>query len=107
MSIPFGPSGDIDRMSLAAQLRAFNKVIREYALARSQANDRESNFAKLEGDAAREEHQRLADAAQHLFVAGEKLKAYAMVLAGNGVFVTSAELADDAALVASGMAGPY
>jgi len=107
MSVPFGNPLDMSNLSAAAQLRGFDEVIRAYVVARGKAVTADVEAVGSDDELDDDSLQRLADASQQLFTAGETLKAYAMVLSGNGVFDAAASLADDAALVDAGMIGPY
>lgn len=102
MSVPFGPDDDFANLPVPAQLRTFEETVRRYAKARTDAAKAGAAIAGGEGPPDEAIRQWLTDAGQELFLAGETLKSYAMVLSGNGVFTTCADLADQ-----GGMAGPY
>ncbi|WP_299370498.1 hypothetical protein [uncultured Tateyamaria sp.] len=107
MSMPFGPNADFEHQSLAQKLRRFDEVVALYARARVDAETCGAEIAFDPKQASDDMRQRLADASHDLFIAGETLKAHAMVLAGGGVFQAAAQFADDAGVAPTGMMGPY
>lgn len=101
MSIPFGLTDFHPDMSRAAQMRAFDEAVTAYAKARSEEFAVGQRIANAASPASDDLRQRLADAGQELFLAGEVLKAYALVLAGGDLIARSASLleADEAGAI--------
>ncbi|MEM7751766.1 MAG: hypothetical protein AAF230_00035 [Pseudomonadota bacterium] len=92
MSVPFGSIEDFTIISDAAQMRAFDEAVAAYAKARVAQDQIGREVAACTAPAPDDMRQRLADAGHELFVCGEKLKAYAMVLAGGDLIRRSADL---------------
>ena len=107
MSFPFGKATDFATLGMAAQVHAFDEAVKAYATARALSAELGAEMAAVPHPAPEQLRQRLVDASQELFVAGETVKAYAMVLSGNRVFGHCEDLLKDEALLAGGMAGPY
>ena len=101
MSYPFGASPSFDDKTIAEQLRAFDAAVADFARARVNADTVGKRIAAGPLPAEEDERQRLADAGQELFIAGETLKAQAMILAAHGVFTEAAKY------FSHELAGPY
>lgn len=102
MSIPYGLTDFHPDMSRAAQMRAFDQAVADYAAARTRATTVGVEISTLGSvETPADMRQRLVDASQELFTAGEVLKAYALVLAGGGLIARSASLleADEAGVI--------
>ena len=97
MTHPLITADQFGQLNGAEQLRAFDEVVQTYADARRKSSDIGAEIARSAQPPADDMRQRLADAGQELFIAGETLKAYAMTLRANDLLARSAALLDAAA----------